>query len=216
MNRVLLLAVSMVAFAVSASAQDVRKAKDDMAFLFSYNGIGSSSVGAYAGGVGAQWYLANDLALRLGLGFGTSSTENPGPVKTTVSGTAISLSPGVRLNVASNSNIVGYVGGQVSFGTTSTKTEVEGSTNNPENSGSNLGVGVFFGSEWFPTKNLSLGFEYGLGFMSTSTSAKVGDTSSDGPSTSSIYLGTPASLGGGNTPSISVGNVAITVALYFN
>lgn len=212
------LVLAACAIATTAMAQDVRKAQGDAAFLFSYNGLGSSTVGAYNGGVGGQWYLSNDMALRFGLGFGTTSTESGAEgSKTTVSGTAISLAPGIRMNIASNSNVVGYVGGQVMFGSGSTKSEREGSTNTAEASSSNLGVGVFFGAEWFPTKNISLGMEYGLGFMSSSSSTTTAGTKTDGPSTTGIYLGTPASLvGTGNNLGVAVGNVAITAAFYFN
>ncbi len=218
MKRFGSLALALIAVTAIAGAQDVRKSQGDLAFLFAYNGIGSSTVGAFNGGVGAQWYLSNDMALRLGLGFGTSSIETPagGTNTSTLSGTAISLAPGIRMNIASNSNVVGYVGGQVMFGTTSTKSEVTGSTNTPETSATNLGVGLFFGAEWFPTKNISLGMEYGLGFMSSSSSSSAGGTTTDGPSTSSIYLGTPASITGGATPGVAIGSVAITAAFYFN
>jgi len=215
------LVLAFVAATAIAGAQDVRKSQGDVAFLFAYNGLGSSTVGAYNGGVGGQFYLADDMALRVGLGFGTTSTESGADgSKTTISGTAISISPGVRMNIASNSNVVGYVGGQVMFGMNSVGSEREGSNASTTNSASSLGVGLFFGAEWFPTKNISLGMEYGLGFMSGSSSTTIKDnagaeTKSDGPSTSGIYLGTPASLVGTNN-AIAIGSVAITAAFYFN
>jgi Outer membrane protein beta-barrel domain len=218
MNKLATLALALICAGAVANAQDVRRAKNDVSLMFSYNGIGASTAGSFMGGAGAQWYLADDVALRMGLGFGTTSTETvQGSTTTTVSGTLINLAPGFRLNLASNSNVVGYCGAQVMFGTGSTKTEISGNSNTVEGTQSSLGAGVFFGAEWFPWKNVSLGFEYGLGFMSMSGSDKNGDTEVDRPSTTGIYLGTPATISSNNNDlSISNSSVAITLSLFIN
>lgn len=211
-----LLVMTFCVTTVMAFAQDVRKDKGDMALMFSYNGLTSSTANAYNGGVGAQWYMSDNMALRAGVGFGAPSITS-GDGSTTISGTALSLSPGIRMNLANNSNIVGYVGGQVMFGMLSTNISVSGSTTERSTSASSLGIGVFFGAEWFPTKNVSLGMEYGLGYMRSSSSQKVGDTTTEGDTESGIYLGVPAALAvSGGDLDLTLGNVALTLSLYFN
>lgn len=217
MKKLATLALALVCAGVVAQAQEVRRSKNDLSLMFSYQGLGAATAGSFMGGAGAQWYLADDVALRLGLGFGTTSTETAGASTTTTSGTLINLAPGFRLNIANNSNVVGYCGAQVMFGTGSTKTEISGNSNTVEGTQSALGAGVFFGAEWFPWKNVSFGFEYGLGFMSMSGSDKSGGSEVDRPSTTGIYLGTPASLTSSDGDlSISNSSVAITLSLFIN
>lgn len=217
MKRIVSLLLVVVAAGSVAVAQDVRNQKNDFGLLFTLNGLGNLTAGEYNGGAGAQWYLGDDVALRFGLGFANSSIGNNADPETTVSGTAINLAPGVRFNLANNSNVIGYVGGQVMFGMGSSSTETSGSNNTSESSSTGIGVGAFLGAEWFPWKNVSLSVEYGLGFMTSSSTSKVGDTETDGPSTTSIFLGAPSSLliDDGNS-SILVAPLSFTLSFYIN
>ncbi|HRK04628.1 MAG TPA: outer membrane beta-barrel protein [Chlorobiota bacterium] len=218
MKRIVSLLLVVVAAGSVAVAQDVRNQKNDFGLLFTLNGLDNLSAGEYNGGAGAQWYLANDVALRFGLGFATASQGDNQDPETTVSGTAINISPGVRFNLANNSNVVGYVGGQVMFGMASTKAETSGNNNTEETSSTGIGVGAFLGAEWFPWKNVSLSVEYGLGFMTSSSTAKSGDTEADGPSNTSIYLGAPSGIlvTNGNDATIIVAPLSFTLSFYIN
>jgi len=211
-----LLLVAAAAFTM-ASAQDVRNKEGDLGLLFTLNGLGNLTAGEYNGGAGAQWYLANDLALRLGLGFASSSVGNNADPETTTSGMAVNIAPGIRLNLANNSNVIGYVGGQVMLGIGSSKSETAGSNNTTESSTMGVGVGAFLGAEWFPWKNVSIGVEYGLGFMTSSSTNKNAGTETDGPLTTTIYLGAPSSLliDEGNS-SLLVAPLSFTLSFFIN
>lgn len=217
MKRIVSFLLVVVAAGSFAVAQDVRNQKNDFGLLFTLNGLGNLTAGEYNGGAGAQWYVADDVAIRLGLGFANASIGNNADPETTVSGTAVNLAPGVRFNLANNSNVIGYVGGQLMFGMGSSKTETSGNSNTTESSSTGIGVGAFLGAEWFPWKNVSISVEYGLGFMTSSSTSKSGSTESDGPTTTSIYLGAPSSLLlEGNNSSIVVAPLSFTLSFYIN
>ena len=206
MNRLATLAVIMllacsVSFAQGEST--VRRTSGSTALLFTLNGLSNLGGGNFMGGFGINHFLSNDVALRAGLGFGMNSeTSGTGTSEQKNSTTTINLAPGIRFNLANNNNVAMYVGGQVMFGTSSTSTTV-GGTDAGSTSSTNIGVGAFAGAEWFPWNNVSLGLEYGLGFSTSSSSAKnAAGVESDGPTTTSIGLG--------------ISNVQFLLALYFN
>lgn len=182
----------------------VRRTAGSTAFLFTLNGLSNIGAGNFMGGVGLNHFLSDDLALRAGLGFGSSSETQKTPTdgkESVTSSTTFNISPGVRFNLARNNNIAMYLGGQVMFGMTSGSTKFDG-TETGSTSGTSIGVGAFAGAEWFPWNNVSVGLEYGLGFSTTSGTKKIGETETDEPSTTSINLG--------------LSTVQFVLALYFN
>lgn len=214
MKRLIVVVLALVCAGSMMYAQDVRRSKNDLGMLFTLNGLGNLSGGAYNGGVGAQWYVADDMALRLGLGFASMKNEDKsGAVTRTETNTLVSVNPGFRLNLAHNSNVVGYAGVQAMIGMSSGKVEAGGTT---ELTGTTVGGGIFLGAEWFPWKNVSLGLEYGLGFMSSSSKTKIGSNETDGPTVTTIYLGAPVSANTGNGGGIVTNPISFNLSLYFN
>jgi hypothetical protein len=206
------------------NAKPITKA-GNAALLFDLGGLANLSAGNYEGGFGAKYYLSNDLALRLGLGFTSSSQTTKNPTTGTLPPTILSeskltsmsfsVAPGVQFNIAKTNAVVAYVGGLVSFTTSSTKREGNsvgfntGFTSGAEYKESNsiFGVAAFVGAEWFAWDNISFSAEYRFGFSSTtgkveSTVPAPGvSTSTDSPSTTSF--------------GISSGNAAnLTLAIY--
>ncbi len=202
---VTLAAIALLACSVSFAQGEstVRRTAGSNALLFTLNGLADLSGGDFMGGMGFNHFLSNDVALRAGVGFGMASlTSGTGTAEDKASTTTINVAPGIRFNLANNSNVAMYVGGQVMFGMSSTSNTL-GGANDGSTSSTSIGVGAFAGAEWFPWNNVSLGLEYGLGLTTSSSSDKdAAGVETAGPTFTSIDLG--------------ITNVQFTLALYFN
>jgi opacity protein-like surface antigen len=154
-------------------------------------------VNGYNGGLGLLYYLNDDLGLTVGLGFSTSSTTTKAPAGSggadeKESSLGLTLSPGVRFNIASSGPIVGYAGVGVLVGISSETTENPNhvSGNKVETSSTSIGAGVTVGAEWFAWSNVSLGASYSLAFTTSSGKTKTTSggttTERDAPSTTTI------------------------------
>jgi len=192
------VAVALLAAAVAGTSAWAQKTKEgDKAWLFTLSGLSNLGVGGYNGGLGLLYYLSDDLGLTVGLGFSTSSTTTKAPAGSggadqKESSLGLTLSPGVRFNLASSGPIVGYAGVGVLVGIASETTENPNyvSGDKVETSSTNIGAAVTVGAEWFAWSNVSLGASYSLAF--TTSSGKVKTTSGgttteqDAPSTTTI------------------------------
>jgi opacity protein-like surface antigen len=225
MKRLAIVVLSSCLLASASYAGDpkpVTSAKSK-ALLFDLGGLATLAAGNYGGGLGFKYYIASDLALRLSLGFTSSTqtdknTQNPIPAgrlgESNLTNTQFTVAPAITYNLAKSSTIAAYVGGMVSFTSTSEKREGNsGGTGAGFDSGeeyhvSSTGYGVagLLGAEWFPWENISLSAEYRLGYYhssSTTESTAAGTTTSfDGPTTSGFGLG-------------SANSSAFTLSFYF-
>jgi hypothetical protein len=230
MKRIMLtlLAVSVLCANVFASDTKPMTKQGDTALLFTLGGLSNLAAGNFQGGLGLKYFILRNVAIRLGLGFSSSSEKfkNPavGPLPPTVLGeskytaTTFSIAPGVVYDFATSGSVVAYVGGQVYFATTSREQDGTTSGNIPNPNPSytsgqkikisttDIGVGALVGVEWFAWDNISFGAEYGFGFLTNSgkTEVTAGNTttSTDSPTFTTISL---TSLSGGN----------LTLAVYF-
>jgi opacity protein-like surface antigen len=199
MKRLVALLVVAGMAAVSASAQKTKQG--DRAWLFTLSGLSDLGVGGYNGGLGLLYYLSDDLGLTVGLGFGlqnqTVKAPAAGGADEKTSSLGLTLTPGLRFNIASSGPIVGYAGVGVSVGINNETVEnpqhVSGAK--VETSSTVFGAAVTLGAEWFAWSNVSLGASYSLGFSTSSGKTKVTSggttTETDAPSVTSI--GTSAS-----------------------
>ncbi len=192
------VAVALLVAAVAGTSAWAQKTKEgDKAWLFTLSGLSNLGVGGYNGGLGLLYYLSDDLGLTVGLGFSTSSTTTKAPAGSggadqKESSLGLTLSPGVRFNLASSGPIVGYAGLSVLVGISSETTEnpKHVSGDKVETSSTSIGAAVTLGAEWFAWSNVSLGASYSLAF--TTSSGKVKTTSGgttteqDAPSTTTI------------------------------
>lgn len=208
---VLVLVLTMAAGLMQAAdhAKPVTKS-GSTALMFDLGGLAALSAGNYQGGFGAKYYISSGFAVRLGLGFNSSSTttKNPTtPVPTTQLGeskyslTSFTVAPGIQYNVAQSAAVVGYVGAQIAFTTRSE--ERLGNANNfgvgfskdhkYTESTSTFGGAAFVGVEWFAWDNISLAGEYRFSFNSTTGKAEsknaTTSTSVDAPSTTALGVG---------------------------
>jgi opacity protein-like surface antigen len=194
------------------------------ALLFDLGGLATLAAGNYQGGLGGKYYVAKDLAIRLSLGFSTSTETDkntqapPLPANTLteskLSHTTFSLAPGVTYAIATSSTVAAYVGGMVTISTTSQKREGNSaglfvgfdSGESYRVSTTDWGFAGILGVEWWPWENISLSGEYRLGFTHSSgqtESSTPGVTvTTDAPTTNSFGLG-------------SANSAALTLGVYF-
>jgi len=191
------VAVALLIAAVAGTSAWAQKTKaGDKAWLFTLSGLSTLGVGGYNGGLGLLYYLNDDLGLTVGLGFSTSSTTTKAPAgggeDETKSSLELTLSPGVRFNIASSGPVVGYVGVGVLVGISSetTKNLRYIKDDKEEKSSTSIGAGVTVGAEWFAWSNVSLGASYSLAFTTSSGKTKTTSggttTEQDAPSTTTI------------------------------
>jgi opacity protein-like surface antigen len=197
------VAVALLIAAVAGTSAWAQKTKaGDKAWLFTLRGLSDLMVDGYNGGLGLLYYLSDDLGLTVGLGFSTSSTTKKAPAVIVLadqgadqkeSSLGLTLSPGVRFNIASSGPVVGYVGVGVLVGISSetTKNKDHVRDYNVEQSNTTIGAGVTVGAEWFAWSNVSLGASYSLAFTTSSGKTKItfGDTpptEQHAPSTTTI------------------------------
>jgi long-subunit fatty acid transport protein len=148
-------------------------------------------------GAGFQYYVTKEIALVLGVSFGTSS-ETQDSMSTSVpknetSSTSIGVALDANYHLKALYGVSPYVGVNVNFGSYS-ETD-EGTNFKTESKGSGLGAGLNFGFDWYFTEGMSIGGKYTVGFRSmsapevTSTSGST-TTTFTGPSRTSIGIGT--------------------------
>ncbi len=156
-------------------------------------------------GIGLRWYVADNIALRGGIGFGTySMSQNDagtGLTEATSSGTTFGIQAMAEWHMTPVSAISPYLGAGLQFNSFSATNKPSvasspspGTITEEDGSATQFSFLVNAGFEWFFTKAMSLGGEYQLG-ISTTSGSETGKTSStsttvDYPST--FTLGTSA------------------------
>ncbi len=148
-------------------------------------------------GIGVKAFVTDNFAIRgvLGLNYssettrtpGVDSTGNPVTIERTDNMFVGAVSPGFEYHFPMAGPVSGYVGGMISY-TSGVKTTGPDDAQT-SNSSSSFLLGPILGAEFLPWDNFSLGAEYFLAFSSTSTSTKIGDASTDGPSYTNIGTG---------------------------
>ncbi len=193
------------------------------ALLFDLGGLADLAAGNYGGGLGFKYYLAPDLALRMSLGFNTSTetTKNlvtPLPAgqmsESDLTHTDVTLGPAVTYNFAKVSNVSAYAGGMFLFTWSRDKREGNsgglgvGFDNGESYRSSSTGVGFagLLGVEWWPWENVSFSAEYRLGYShqtsQVESSTAATSVTIDGPTTNGFGLG-------------SANSSALTLSVYF-
>lgn len=155
------------------------------------NGTNSQPVA----GLGMKYYFADDMAGKVLLAFGT--TDNGGKDAALVTSSQLGIGAIFEYHLRDFYSTSPYLGGGVMFATGSTTTGT--STNEVKNKGSQLTVMAVAGFDWFFTKGIAIGLEWGLGYTSNSSSTTVAGNSTDGLSPNSIgigFTGTSAGISG--------------------
>jgi len=164
------------------------------AFMFTIAGLGTFGIGApainggsvaQASGVGVKYFLADEMALRLLLGFSSSTRQSPADTEKTLSSSTFGIQAGVEMHLRPLYSTSPYVGLQIGYSMTSSDDAFGTTTVTDKNSA--FSVLAFAGFDWFFTRGIAVGAEMGLGFTSN------GGTKTNGASktsTSAIALAT--------------------------
>ena len=184
--------------------------KGAKSFIFQYTPFQSNLEPVYVGtisvpdetfesadlyGAGFQYYLTDQIALGLGLSFGTaSSTLESEAGKSESSMTLFGISVDANYHLRSLYSVSPYVGLNINYGLLSGSDEYtpEGeSTVTTDYSGNGFGVAAQFGFDWYFTEGLSLGGKYALGFRSLGNpEITTEDGTDEGPSSTAFGIST--------------------------
>lgn len=200
----------------TSRAQDADKdvikpltAQGSAAMIFELSGIGTFGIGGpgilgfSSSAVGMKYFMADNMALFVLAGLNTTSgtpgNTTPDSTSAKPSATTFGIAAGIQDHFRPLYSTSPYVGGMVSFASTSSN---DGESGNSERktSASTFGVQALAGFDWFFTQGLCLGGEVSLGFASTSSSATgpnegaTGSVTTNYQSVTTIALATGASV----------------------
>lgn len=140
----------------------------------------SSFYNSVVPGIGMRWYLANNMALRGGIGFGTFSqtkkSSTTGNSDETQSGLLFGIQALAEWHMTPIGGVSPYFGGGINVALSSATikpSEPSGTTAEFDASGTQFGIAGVAGFEWFFTNAMSLGGEYQLGLGLTSGSETI-------------------------------------------
>lgn len=182
------LAALLLAGGTAAAQQDSiapKTSKGDFALLFDLGGLANlalRSFGAFAdttaagAGFGARFFVADNLALRLGLTVSGSSIDIPqGPDSLGLSDKLevlrLGIAPAVLVDIVTVGPVAGYVGGEVGYAIlNNSRDAADTSEVDVDATSSVFSAAAILGAEWFPWRQISLSGEYQFGFSTASSS----------------------------------------------
>ena len=214
-----LVAITSFAFAQKPAAGDVT---GDVELRFQ---TGGDFVHVLSPNLNARYFLKDDMALRLTLGVGTSSssqdfTENldgsGGTGKYDMSSSSFGIGVGIEKHFAGTEKLSPYVGAGINFSTGSssaTGTNADGTsymaayTEKVDGASvSTFGIGVNAGADYYFVNHVYVGIEVGLGFSSASSGKSTTTITSGGVSSTSVSQGGSSSgIGVGANSGVRLG-----------
>ena len=198
----------VLAAAPSTRAQDAEKdviqpitRAGSAAMIFEFGGLGTFNLGGPAIGpfvssaVGMKYFISDGMALFVLAGLGTSSgrANVPDSISAKQSSTTFGIAAGVQAHFRPLYSTSPYVGGQISFSSSSTDNGDTGIFVSKASS-TQFGVAALAGFDWFFTRGLCLDGEMSLGFTSTSTSTTGGSKTTNEQTVTQIALATGGSV----------------------
>jgi opacity protein-like surface antigen len=180
--RSLAVLAVVVGFAGSSFAQDNNNdiirpitKQGSAAFLFTINGLGTFGVGTASlapgldnAGFGMKYFISDDFALRILLGFNSSSKDSSAQSPTPTSNTMFGIGIGGEYHFRPLYSTSPYVGAQLGFQSGSNSTG-EGSAESVHSTTA-IGFSALAGFDWFFTRGIAIGAEYALGLVTRSGS----------------------------------------------
>lgn len=175
MKKLFLMAAVVVMGAVNVNAQ-YKPEKMSVATELNYSG---SSVSLPEYGARVRLFLNENMVVRLGLGFGTSSTKTTNytaikdkEVYTTTSANTFSLAPGFEYHFSKFERVSPYVGAELGFLFGSTKDNTDNNDNSYYKKVKSpifgFKIGAVTGVDVHIYKGFYIGAELGLGYTLTS------------------------------------------------
>lgn len=184
---------------------EVREGSKSFVFMYTpfqsnLNPVPVSTVSVYPDqsfdlvGAGFRYFFTNEIAVGIGLNFGTSTSEREfaNGDKDEFTSTSFGIAVDANYHFKPLYSVSPYVGINVNFGRFSTTIDqTEGAiTTTDEFSGTGFGAGLNFGFDWYFTEGLSLGGRYTLAFQSLGKpDFESGNTTIEGASSDSFGIG---------------------------
>lgn len=169
-------------------------------------------------GIGLRYYLANNMALRAGIGFGSvgTTTKNGDPTLSdnTTSASLLGIQALLEVHLNGFGSLSPYLGGGVGFQSASVGGKTYFGTNSSsetKTSATTINIGAMAGFEWFVMNRVSLGAEYQLQVSLLSGSSTV--TSSNGSTSTETTKDLPSYTT--ISTNTFAGNNALSVILSF-
>lgn len=203
----LLLSLSIAILGLAAQAQDFKPVKGDVTTEFGLTGginTTNFNLNEGAGLLRFRYFQKDNLAYRLGFNVGSQNVTKNAYGATagqegsaTTKATQFLINLGVEKHFAGTERLSPYVGGDILFGTGTTKTSFEnatGSANAPvyadqtssESKGpgyTSIGLRGVIGADYYIAKRLYLGVEAGFGFNYESAGKATSTTTVSGSTT---------------------------------
>jgi len=184
---------------------EVREGSKSFVFMYTpfqsnLNPVPVSTVSVYPDqsfdlvGAGFRYFFTNEIAVGIGLNFGTGTSEREfaNGDKEELSINSFGVAIDANYHFKPLYSVSPYVGINVNFGSVSSTFDetTDGTTTTFETSGTGLGAGLNFGFDWYFTEGLSLGGKYTLGFKSLSKpETKSGNVTVEGASSDTFGIG---------------------------
>ena len=161
--KYMLVFIISIAFLNAAEPPVVRESDSDKALMFELSSLDDQFINNYIYGLGYRWYFSDNWSLGIGVGFNSNNFDESIDSTTITNETlAWGLNPSLRYNFSSNKNIIGFIGVDLAYFTSSNINTID-SIDRKETS-ENYSAGVFVGADWFFTKNISLTAQYRLSY----------------------------------------------------
>jgi hypothetical protein len=138
-------------------------------------------------GVGGTYFVADNMAIRIALGFNTVSNTTPinDSLDSKDGAFTFGIAPALQVHLINAGPVTAFTGVALSFATTS-RSQGEDSLE-VSSTQTSFGGGPIIGAEFYPWDNVSLGVESQFGVILNSTSTQVGSKDPvDGPSSIAI------------------------------
>jgi hypothetical protein len=201
MKKVLLTAAAVMTFGLMSAQEENTSAYKPVKGTIATEvgltgGLNNADFNLNTGAVKFRYFFKDDMALRLGLGINSNKYEdidnsNPSNVVTeTYKNSNTTLKLGIekhfagaeRLSTYAGADLlIGFRGASYEYTDNTVTTEVDGSNTIGNTAGSNFGLGLFTGADYYITKKVFLGVEAGFNFM-TGKNKDITTTSTGSPS----------------------------------
>ena len=168
---IVLLVINNIVFGTESL---IKNKKDSQALLFTLQGLSQFGSNGYNGGLGYQYYIFDNLAIRIGFGLNIEnnkefdSNSNNLNIYKEYDLYDINIEIGIKYNFISSTTIMGFIGFEVLYSYQNKRNQYFNyELNKPklEEIYLNYGSGIFLGIEWFAWENVSLGAEYKIKFQ---------------------------------------------------
>ncbi len=171
--KILVAFLVVALFQTNVQAQELKPVKDDRSFELSLDPsfLGDGAGFGLINGITYRQFLSNNTAFRMKMDLGynsnTTITDQEKEYKSKTSNFNLHLKPGYEKHFAGTERLSPFVGAEalIGFNSENTKTELADGDAKTKSPSLNLGAGVFAGADFYVTKGLYLGAEFGYGFV---------------------------------------------------